>query len=104
MTFGEATRFLRKALGWTWESDEGKALAALERTFHAIRVENNALRRNNERLTARIEALEKSLREAKADTQRADAANRTAQTMAAHWRLKAEPTSADYDATKEGAP
>lgn len=59
--------------------------------------ENNALRRNNERLTRENAALAQRAREAEASA-------RTGQAMAAHWRLKAEPQSGDYDATREEAP
>ena len=81
---------------------EAQAAIVTERK-RAARVihENNALRRNNERLARRVAALEDSLRTSSESDGRANAADRTAQTMATHWRLKAEPQSANHDATKE---
>lgn len=62
--------------------------------------ENNALRRNNERLTQRTVIQEGMLHAASLRAAEAEKRAATAQTMAEHWRLKVE--GGDYDATREG--
>ena len=70
-----------------------EALGRLEAIVH----ENNRLRYNNEQLTKEVARLGDLLEQRRT-------AITTAQTMAAHWRMKADPASANYDATKEDAP
>lgn len=71
-------------------------------TLAALVAENNALRRNTERLQRRVDGLLKEVADAKLDAGHARSANRTAQTMAQHWRIKAE--GGNYDVTKEEGP
>lgn len=70
------------------------------RLAHEVVVhENNALRRINRRLAARLLEVEKERDRATQDARDANSANATAQTMAEHWRLKAQ--GGNYDATQE---
>lgn len=73
-------------------ADAAKQVADAHALLDALVQENNALRRNNERLLATNKRLTDSLAEKRS-------AVSTAQTMAEHWRLKAQ--GGDYDATKE---
>lgn len=82
----------------------GTTTVVLDLRDHALDLahENNALRRNNERLTSVVRKQQERIRELFNAARDAMLANNTAQTMAAHWRLEAR--GGDYDETKEKTP
>lgn len=100
MTFVQAVMALQ-ALFDSADERGHDAVRDIRRVFTQLVHENNALRRNNERLTRRLKDAEDMNETLRGQAQAAEANNRNAQAMAAHWRLKAE--GGDYDATQEDA-
>ena len=98
MTFVQAVVALR-ALFDSADEHGHDAVRDIRRVFTQLIHENNALRRNNERLARRLKDAEDMNDTLREQFQAAEASNRNAQTMAAHWRLKAE--GGNYDETKE---
>lgn len=92
---------IRRVLEWAdvdhpnAPEDAREQQATAMATIAALITENNALRRNNERLVRENAVLLTRASEA-------ESAARTAQTMAQHWRTEAK--GGDDDATQEDAP
>lgn len=98
-----AERLLRSlwtdmALGMSWTLVPDR-LRGIRDAVLVLVHEGNALRRNNERLRRRLQDAEDMNDTLRGMLKDANSANTTAQTMAEHWRLKAQ--GGNYDATQE---
>lgn len=86
------------ALGMSWTLIPDRLRGIRDAVLILVH-ENNALRRNNERLMKRLQDAEDRNDTLRGMVQDSTSAHATAQTMAEHWRLKAQ--GGNYDATQE---